>query len=98
MAGVLLSGNDKYIDSFSQFGKNIGLAFQVKDDLLDVEGTFEETGKSVGGEKKGFVYFIGIEKSKEYLDKLSSEAINCIKPLKSEKLEFLVNYIKKRSS
>lgn len=98
LAWVLLSWNDKYIDSFSQFWKNIWLAFQVKDDLLDVEWTFEETGKSVWWEKKWFVYFIWIEKSKEYLDKLSSEAINCIKPLKSEKLEFLVNYIKKRSS
>ncbi|MDD3793989.1 MAG: polyprenyl synthetase family protein [Candidatus Gracilibacteria bacterium] len=83
---------EKYLD----FGKKIGLAFQVKDDLLDVEGTLEETGKSVGGEKKGFVYFIGIEKTKKYLNDLIEDSFGIIKNLKSQKLEFLVGYIRDR--
>jgi geranylgeranyl diphosphate synthase type II len=79
----------KYYD----FWKKIGLAFQVKDDLLDVEGTCEETGKSVGWENKWFVYFMWIDKTHKYLDNLIHDCKNIINPLKSEKLNFLVNYI-----
>jgi len=82
----------KYLD----FWKKIWLAFQVKDDLLDVEGTFEETGKSVWWENKWFVYFMWIEKTQEYLEHLIKDSLNILKDLKSEKLEFLVNYIWKR--
>jgi geranylgeranyl diphosphate synthase type II len=79
----------KYLD----FWEKIGLAFQVKDDLLDVEGTCEETGKSVGWENKWFVYFMWIEKTHKYLDNLINDCKKIINPLKSEKLNFLVNYI-----
>lgn len=47
VSGTLLSGERANIDIFQDFGRKLGLAFQVKDDLLDVEGTPEETGKSV---------------------------------------------------
>lgn len=83
---------EKYLD----FWKKIGLAFQVKDDLLDVEWTLEETGKSVWWEKKGFVYFIWIEKTKKYLNDLIEDSFWIIKNLKSQKLEFLVWYIRDR--
>jgi geranylgeranyl diphosphate synthase type II len=79
----------KYLD----FWREIWLAFQVKDDLLDVEWTFEETGKSVGEEKKWFIHLIWIEKSKAYLKELISNCLKNIKDLKSEKLNFLVEYI-----
>ncbi|MDD3145360.1 MAG: polyprenyl synthetase family protein [Candidatus Gracilibacteria bacterium] len=94
--GILLSGFKGNIDKYLEFGKKIGLAFQVKDDLLDVEGTKEETGKSVGGEQKGFVHFIGLEKTKEYLNELSNSCLNIISNMKSKKLEFLVGYIRDR--
>ncbi len=84
--------------NLSSFWQNIWLAFQVKDDILDVEWTFEETGKSVWWEKKWFVHFIWLEKSKDYLEKLSIEALKNISDLKSEKLDFLVEYIKNRNS
>jgi geranylgeranyl diphosphate synthase type II len=83
-----------YLKRFLDFWQKIGLAFQIKDDLLDVEWTFEETGKSVGsGEDKGFVYFLWIEKTRKYLDDLIIECKKIIKELKSEKLDFLVDYI-----
>lgn len=83
---------------FQEFWKNLWLAFQVKDDILDIEWTFESTGKSVWWEKKWFVYFIWLEESKTYLWKLSEKALEDISHIKSEKLEFLVEYIKNRSS
>ena len=84
----------KEIEKYINFWKKIGLAFQVKDDLLDVEWTIKETGKSVGDwENKGFVYFLGIEKTHKYLDDLIFECKKNIIELNSEKLEFLVKYI-----
>lgn len=63
---------------------------------MDVEGTFEETGKSVGWEQKWFVYFLGLEKSREYLENLTEESLEIISDLQSEKLEFLTQYISQR--
>mgnify|MGYP002776508969 CR=1 FL=1 len=84
------------IVQFWMYGEKIGLAFQVKDDILDVEGTREETGKSIGWEQKWFVYFLGLDTSKEYLKKLVNESFEIISVLHSEKLEFLTKYIGER--
>jgi geranylgeranyl diphosphate synthase type II len=82
------------IKRFLDFWQKIGLAFQVKDDLLDVEWTIEETGKSVWDwEEKWFVYFLWIEKTKKYLDDLILESNDIINELDSDKLNFLVEYI-----
>jgi geranylgeranyl diphosphate synthase type II len=96
--GVLLSNNTEIINKniltkYSSFWKKIWLAFQIKDDLLDIEWTFEETGKSVWWEKKWFIYFIWIDKSKKYLNDLINNCFELIKEINSEKIEFLVWYI-----
>ena len=83
----------KNLDIYKDFWEKIGLAFQVKDDLLDVEWTFEETGKSVWWEEKGFVYFLWLDKTKQYLDNLINNCFKITKELNSEKLEFLIKYI-----
>lgn len=83
----------KDIKKYLDFWEKIGLAFQLKDDLLDIEWTSKETGKSVWSEDKGFVYFIWIEKTHLYLDDLLKDCIEIISDLKSDKLNFLVNYI-----
>ena len=83
----------KILDKYKDFWEKIGLAFQVKDDLLDVEWTFEETGKSVWWEEKGFVYFLWLEKTKQYLNDLINDCFKITKELNSEKLEFLIKYI-----
>lgn len=98
LASMLLSWDLRYMEMLSNFAKQIWLAFQVKDDILDEEWTFEETWKSVWGEKKWFVHFIWIVESKKYLEDLTSDAMEEISDLKSEKLEFLVEYIKNRNN
>jgi len=82
----------KYLD----FWQKLGLAFQVKDDLLDVEWTFEETGKSVWWEEKWFVYFMWLDDTKKYLNNLIIQCLKLTENLKSEKLKFIINYISKR--
>lgn len=95
---IILSSNVDNIEKYISFWKKIWLAFQVKDDLLDVEWTTKETGKSVWDwEEKGFVYFMWIEKSKKYLNDLISDCLWIISELHSEKLNFLVWYIWNRN-
>lgn len=74
------------------YAENIGLAFQIKDDILDVEGNQELLGKPVGSdavnEKSTFVSLYGLEKSKEMLSAITKEAIQSIQSF-GEKAEFL---------
>jgi geranylgeranyl pyrophosphate synthase len=102
LCGVILAWKSYKTDDFMRFWEKIWLAFQIKDDLLDVEWTFEETGKSVwmresgDFEQKWFVYFMWIEKTKMELESLIIDCKNVAIKLKSEKLEFLVQYIADR--
>jgi len=93
---ILISWKDIKLNKYEKFWQKIWLAFQIKDDLIDVEWTFEETGKSVWWEKKWFIHFLWKQKSKECLDRLISECFTIVEPLKSEKIEFLIEYIKTR--
>lgn len=88
---------DKDYLKYSSFAKNIWLAFQIKDDILDVEGTLEETWKSVWWEKKWFVYFMWIDKTKKYLDDLLEASREIVKDSNSEKLNFIIDYIWNRN-
>ena len=96
LGGIIVSGEKGNIDVFKDFGRKLGLAFQIKDDLLDVEGTTEETGKSIWGEEKGFVYLCGIEQSKQKLQELITECEEMSKSLGSKRIDFLVEYVGKR--
>ena len=90
----------KKIRQLESFAVKIGLAFQIKDDLLDACGDEKILGKKVGKDfaKKGFVKFLGIEKSEERLKKLTVEAIAIVRDLKSKKLEKLAEFISTRES
>lgn len=67
--GSLLVGADSaYVKSLSQFGLNLGIAFQIQDDLLDIMGDEAKFGKKVGGDliegKKTFLFLKALEKAK----------------------------------
>ncbi|NLY43179.1 MAG: polyprenyl synthetase family protein [Clostridiaceae bacterium] len=82
-AGAIIGGaGEKELESLALFGRNVGLAFQIKDDLLDVEGDQQLLGKPVGSDennkKSTFVTLMGIEKSKQRIEELTQEAIDSL--------------------
>ena len=80
-----LSSN-KYDEKMSQaaydYAINLGLAFQIMDDILDVTSDEATLGKPVGSDEKNekstIVKFFGLEKSKEMVDKYTAKAINAL--------------------
>ncbi len=80
MVGAALAGADqKTLQTLQEIGSNIGLAFQIQDDILDIEGNFEELGKPIGSDEKNekvtYVSIYGMEQSKQDVKMLTEEAI-----------------------
>lgn len=79
--GVLAAdGNEAQRLAAKTYAKGIGLAFQLRDDILDVIGTEESMGKSVRTDEKKntFVKLYGIEKCQEMIDRETEEAIRAL--------------------
>ena len=100
---ILANCKEEDIEKLTNYAKKIGLAFQIKDDILSEEGDEKVLGKPVGNDKNlnkcTYVSKYGIKKSKEILDKITKEAIEELEEYK-EKAEFLKNlalYIQNRN-
>ena len=79
--GAIAGGaSEAQIDAAAQFAAALGLAFQIRDDMLDVIGTQEEMGKGVGTDaaKNTFVRLYGLEKCEELVQKYTSIAIDAL--------------------
>jgi len=85
------------------YAKCIGLAFQVQDDILDVEGSTETLGKTQGKdsaqEKSTYPSLLGLEDAKEKAGELLQDAIDTLAPLgeDADPLRWIANYIIDRS-
>ncbi|HEM6129563.1 TPA: polyprenyl synthetase family protein [Streptococcus suis] len=79
-AGLIAGQSNAVINHLRQAGQLIGLAFQVRDDILDVTATFEEIGKTpqkdVLAEKSTYPALMGLEASKVFLEDSLNQAIN----------------------
>lgn len=71
-------GSEKQIEAAASFAGLLGLAFQIRDDMLDVIGTTEEMGKTVGTDaaKNTFVRLYGLERCEELVRKYTDAAIS----------------------
>lgn len=83
MIGAILAGaGDKDIEKIETIAKNVGIAFQIQDDILDVTSTAEVLGKPILSDKKNekttYVTLVGIEKAREYVESISNEAISLL--------------------
>jgi geranylgeranyl diphosphate synthase type II len=91
MAGAVLGGADnEEIGIVEKIAKNIGIAFQIQDDILDITSTTEVLGKPVMSDEKNhkitYVSICGLDKSKENVAKYSEEAMNLLDGLHRENL------------
>lgn len=101
--GTLMGGgNDEEIKAADEFAKNLGIAFQIQDDILDVEGTEEELGKPIGSDKEEnkntYVSLLGLEKSKELSKEYSKRAKDALAVFgdRAEFLKELTDYLVNR--
>lgn len=85
---------------FEKYCDNIGLAFQIRDDVLDKIGDEELLGKPINSDcennKNTYVSFYGLEKCNEYVDTLTSGAIDAVSDFDDGSLSELAEYLAKR--
>lgn len=98
MCGAILAGAEaEEIAQIEKCGYNIGIAFQIQDDILDITSSLEVLGKQTGSDEKNhkttYVTIKGIEQAKKDVEKLSEEAIHIISSFKGRN-QFLVSLIK----
>ena len=89
MIGAILAGaSDEEISKIEKCAYNIGIAFQIQDDILDVTGDSTELGKPVGSDaqngKQTYVTLKGLEQAKADVDKLSKEAVEILDGFEGE--------------
>jgi geranylgeranyl diphosphate synthase, type II len=89
------------LEVIARYAKNLGLAFQIADDLLDVLGTPEVTGKDTGKDegKVTFVRLLGVEGAQSLAAELLGFAVDSLAPLgrKAEPLRELAVFVQHRS-
>ena len=102
MGAILASANNDKLSKLTAYADKIGLAFQIKDDILSEEGDEKVIGKPVGNDREmgkcTYVSQYGLDKSKEILHTLTSEAIGLLNDFGDEAdfLRNLATYIAER--
>ena len=101
--GAILSGaSDGELKALTRYGEAVGLAFQVADDILDVEGSTEELGKSAGADEKRskatYPALVGVVESRRIAENLVENGLMAIKGFddKAEPLRAIARYIVER--
>ena len=78
IGGILASAGPEQMEALTRYGERIGLAFQIVDDILDLEGSLEALGKRAGSDlrkkKATFPGLLGIEESRQRAHRLVEEA------------------------
>lgn len=102
LGAILANADEKSLEKLTKYAENIGLAFQIKDDILSEEGDSKILGKPVGNDKEmgkcTYVSKYGLEGAKEILDKITNEAVELLKDFdNSDFLKELAIYIKNRN-
>lgn len=103
-AGALLAGADKSaLSAFKRFGEQFGLAFQITDDILDVEGDTELIGKPAGSDEKNakatYPSIYGLEQSYRMAEESVAQAVDALRvfPERAEPLRQIARYLLTRS-
>lgn len=102
--GCIVAGADEEkLEAARTFAQNIGLAFQIKDDILDVTSTLEKLGKLTGSDtqngKSTYVTLIGVENCQTLVEKLTEDAMNSLELFENnEALKAYAEYLAHREN
>ncbi|OQY19476.1 MAG: polyprenyl synthetase [Desulfobacteraceae bacterium 4572_35.1] len=103
--GALIGGADKKaFTALTSFGQDAGLAFQIADDILDIEGNQQQLGKDIGSDqqrgKATYPAVMGVEKSRQRMEQLQRQAMDKLIHFgdNAEALRQISQYIINRSS
>lgn len=105
LGAIMGGGSNEEVEKLRKFARDIGLLFQVVDDILDLTKSSEQLGKTAGkdlvADKVTYPKLMGIEKSREFAEKLNQDAQNQLSGFDLEKaapLIALANYIAYRQN
>ncbi len=89
MIGAILAGADSdQVRKLEEIGSDIGLAFQIRDDILDVTGNEQETGKPIGSDvrnkKTTYISLFGVQAGRHKVEQLSERALGTFDSLNAE--------------
>lgn len=97
VGGLIAGATSKELEAIELFADKLGLAFQIQDDILDVEGNEQKLGKPIGSDennnKKTYISMIGLDSAKKLQEQLTNEAIEALRPFK-DKANMLVELCK----
>ena len=99
IGGILSDLDEKTIELLSIYGEKIGLAFQIQDDIIDIESPASVSGKNQGSDlyqnKMTYPALVGLDDSKSKAFRLAEEAKEILVPLseKADNLRFLADYV-----
>ena len=102
LGGIAANATEEQLTALDEFGTHIGLAFQVVDDILDVEGTTESLGKTGGkdeaSDKATYVKLLGLEGAKAEAQRLLDAALEALSDFgdSADDLRELARYIVNR--
>jgi geranylgeranyl pyrophosphate synthase len=102
MGGIAAGASDRALDAFDEYGKAIGLAFQITDDLLDATSDVQALGKNPSDAELGkstYVTLFGVEEATRRAQELAEEAVSALRGggVTAPELEALSRYIVDRS-
>jgi len=98
----LCGATEEQMDSLTRYGECIGLAFQISDDILDIEGDEATLGKDIGSDtakgKSTFPAVIGLDSSRGQAAALTDQAIAALASfdVRAEPLRLIAKYIVER--
>ncbi|KYG31001.1 farnesyl-diphosphate synthase [Alkalihalobacillus trypoxylicola] len=101
--GIIAGASEEEIFHLKEFAQELGLVFQIKDDLLDIEGDIELIGKPVGSDeennKSTYPSLLGIENTREKLEEHTELALAHLNKvdMNSQLLKAITDYVKNRN-